>query len=183
MIKSVAQGIPTYIMGVFKLPASVCEDLSRLVRNLWWGAKEGKRKTHWKSWDKVCESKSRGGLGFRDFRLFNQALLSRQAWRLLTGPESLCAQVIKAKYYPNGAVVDMVFTGNASPTWQAITYGLDLLKRGIIWRVGTGEQIRIWRDPWIPRPHSFRPISMRGNCRLRRVSELLDDHGRWHLNP
>ncbi|KAI4977715.1 hypothetical protein ZWY2020_014269 [Hordeum vulgare] len=149
MIKSVAQGIPTYIMGVFKLPASMCEDLTQLVRNFWWGAKYGKRKTHWKSWEKVCDPKSRGGLGFRDFRLFNQALLARQAWRFLTRPNSVCAQVIKAKYYPNGALEDTVFTGNASSTWQAITYGLQLLKNGLIWRVGNGEYIRIWRDPWI----------------------------------
>jgi hypothetical protein len=36
-------------MGVFKLPMSMCDDLTRIVRNYWWGAKEGKRKTHWKS--------------------------------------------------------------------------------------------------------------------------------------
>ena len=44
MIKSVAQAIPTYITGVFKLPASVCDDLTRLVQNFWWGSKMGKGK-------------------------------------------------------------------------------------------------------------------------------------------
>ena len=33
MIKVVAQAIPTYIMGVFKLPMSVCDDLNRMVQN------------------------------------------------------------------------------------------------------------------------------------------------------
>jgi hypothetical protein len=28
LIKSVAQAIPTYIMGVFKLPSSMCEDIT-----------------------------------------------------------------------------------------------------------------------------------------------------------
>jgi hypothetical protein len=32
LIKSVAQAIPTYTMGVFKLPSSTCEELSRLIR-------------------------------------------------------------------------------------------------------------------------------------------------------
>ncbi|XP_073351694.1 uncharacterized protein [Aegilops tauschii subsp. strangulata] len=31
MIKAVAQAIPTYMMGVFKLPMSVCDDLNRMV--------------------------------------------------------------------------------------------------------------------------------------------------------
>jgi hypothetical protein len=62
-------------------------------------------------------------MGFRDFRVFNQALLARQAWRLITNPDSLCARVLKAKYYPVGQLQDTVFTGNASTTWQAIQYG------------------------------------------------------------
>jgi hypothetical protein len=32
LIKSVAQAIPTYTMGVFKLPSSTCEDFTKLIR-------------------------------------------------------------------------------------------------------------------------------------------------------
>jgi hypothetical protein len=73
----------------------------------------------------------KGGLWFRDFRLFSQALLAQQAWRLLSNPNSLCVQVLKARYYPDGRLEDTVFSGNASPTWQAIQYGLELLKKGL----------------------------------------------------
>lgn len=109
MIKTVAQAIPIYIMGVFKLPESVLEDLTRLTRNFWWGVENRKRKTHWIAWDKLTCSKDRGGMGFRDMKLFNQALLARQAWRLIEKPDSLCARVLKARYYPNGCLGDMVF--------------------------------------------------------------------------
>lgn len=130
LVKSVLQAIPTYMMGVCKLPCSVCDDLTQLVRNFWWGSKQGQRKTHWLAWDKIIEPKGKGGLGFRDFRLFNQALLAREAWHLLTNPVSLCSQVLKAKYYPNGSLEDTIFAGNASPTWHAIQHGLELLKKG-----------------------------------------------------
>jgi hypothetical protein len=53
LIKAIAQAIPTYVMGVFKLPASLWEELTKLVHDYWWGAKQGKRKTHWLSWDKL----------------------------------------------------------------------------------------------------------------------------------
>ena len=111
--------------------------------------------------------KCKGGAGFRDFRLFNQALLAQQAWRLLTRPDSLCARLLKSKYYPNGKLEDTVFPGNASSIWTAVGHGLDLLKKGLIWRVGDGKSIRMWRDSWIPRPFSYRPISPQGLCRLR----------------
>ena len=100
---------------------------------------------HWRGWEHLLQPKDRGGLGFRDFRMFNQALLAHQAWRLLKKPESLCAQVLKARYYPMGNLEDTVSPGNASPTWQAICHGLDLLKKGLLWRVGDGASIRVWR--------------------------------------
>jgi hypothetical protein len=121
-IKVVIQAIPTYIMGMFKLPGSLCEDLTILVRNYWWGVENGKRKAHWISCAKMKKPKNQGDLGFRDMRVFNQALLARQAWRLLAFPDSLCAQVLKARYYPNGELIDTVFTGNPSSTWTAISF-------------------------------------------------------------
>uniref|UniRef100_A0A453J4P8 RNase H type-1 domain-containing protein n=1 Tax=Aegilops tauschii subsp. strangulata TaxID=200361 RepID=A0A453J4P8_AEGTS len=128
----------------------------------------------------LVQPKSKGGAGFRDFRIFNQALLARQAWRLIYKPDSLCAQVLKARYYPNGNIQDTVFSGNASSSSQAISYGLDLLKKGLIWRVGNGRSIRVWRDNWIPRPFSYKPITLQGRCRIRFVSDLLNNNGSWN---
>jgi hypothetical protein len=59
----------------------VCDDLTRLIQNYWWGVEQGKLKKHWVSWPKIIRSKYQGGMGFRDKRLYNQALLARQAWR------------------------------------------------------------------------------------------------------
>jgi hypothetical protein len=64
--------------------------------------------------DNFTQPKSHGGLGFWNFRVFNQALLAKQACRLITKPDSLCARVLKAKYYPNRALHDTVFTANSS---------------------------------------------------------------------
>lgn len=75
--------MPTYMMGVFKLPMSLCDDLNRMIRNFRWGLKEEKQKTHWMAWQKIQKQKQGGDLGFRDFRVFNHALLARQAWCLI----------------------------------------------------------------------------------------------------
>jgi hypothetical protein len=89
--------------------------------------------------------------------------------------------LLKAKYYPNGSLTDTVFTGNGSPTWSAIEYGLQLLKKGIIWRVGNGAAIRAWRDPWIPREGGYQPRTAQGRCRYRWVSDFLLHNGEWNM--
>jgi hypothetical protein len=151
LVKSVAQAISTYAMSAFKFSAGLCDELSQIIRNFWWGDENDRKKFHWMAWDKMTMPKSHGGIGFRDMRVFNQALLARQAWIILAYPESLCARLLKAKYYPAGDLTNTVFGHNVSPCWQGITHGLELLKKGIIWRIGTGTKIRIWRDNWLPR--------------------------------
>ena len=177
LIKSVAQSIPTYSMACFKLPRGLCEHINGLLRKFWCGSKQGQRKPAWVSWRTMRKPKFMGGLGFRDIELFNLALLSRQVWRLLQEPDTLSARVLKARYYSDGCLEDTVFSGYASPTWQAIQYGLNLLKKGIIWRVGEGQNIHIWRDRWVPREPSRQPITLQGTCWLRRVAELLEADG------
>ena len=137
LIKSVAQALPTYIMRVFKLPYSGCDDLTRMVRNFYWGSEKGKRKVHWKGWDNLMQPKERGEIGFRDFRVFNQALLARQAWRILQVPMTSSARVIKAKYFPTVSLLEADLGSNPSQIWRAILDGRDALSKGLIRRIGT----------------------------------------------
>jgi len=75
LIKAVAQALPTYIMSVFKLPLGLCDDLTSIIRDFWWGVENGRRKTAWIAWDAMLLKKCCGGMGFQDLRLFNQAML------------------------------------------------------------------------------------------------------------
>lgn len=146
-----------------------------MVRSFWWGASKGKQKLTGRRGKHMIQPKACGGLGFKDFRFFNQAMFARQAWRILSNPGSLCPQVLKARYFPEGHMEDMVFGSNASQRWQSIVHGLELLKRGLVWRIGNGSSVRIWRDSWIPHPVGRPPIPQQGRCHLQRVSELLNE--------
>lgn len=134
-VKSVVQALPCFIMGMFLLSKGFCDRYEKMVRDFWWGDEDGHRKVHWMSWENMVRPKCVGRIGFRYMHLFNLALLAKQGWRLLQNPNSLCERVIKSKYYPHENLLDTVFASDASPVWRGIEEGLDLLKKGLIWRV------------------------------------------------
>jgi hypothetical protein len=128
----------------------------------------------------MTKPKNYGGLGFKDLRLFNQVLLAHQAMRLISYSDSLCCQVLKAKYFHNSNLLDMAPVGEASITWWTIEYGVELLKHGAINRIGDGESTRIWHDNWIPRMPNMKPYRPVRACRLRQVSHLMKrDSNEW----
>jgi hypothetical protein len=47
LIKSVAQSLPTFSMSCFKLPRGLCQYMDSVIREFWWGSKNGKRKVAW----------------------------------------------------------------------------------------------------------------------------------------
>jgi len=102
LLKSNAQAVTTYPMSCFKLPANVCKKMRKYITNYWWGSSIDSNKIHWQRWSKLTRTKADGGMGFRDLPLFNQALLGKQGWQLMMRPDSLCARVLKGKYYPHG---------------------------------------------------------------------------------
>ena len=66
LIKVVAQAIPTYFMSCFRLLDSLCDELTSMIRNFWWGQKQDeKKKMAWLSWDKMYVPKACGGMGFK----------------------------------------------------------------------------------------------------------------------
>lgn len=77
LTKSVAQAVHVYSMSCFKLPRGLCQHINSHIKKFWWAAKMVKEKTTWVSWEEMTKAKYLGGLGFRDFELFNLALLAR----------------------------------------------------------------------------------------------------------
>jgi len=133
------------------------------------------------SWEKLTRSKKNGVLGFQDLHLFNLAMLSRQAWRLLTSPNTLCGQVLKAIYFPNSDILHCVSRDGISYSSRSILRGVDLSK-GVIWRIGNGKKGKIWQDQWLPKSSTRNPSTRKPSrsCVLTGVSELIDPiTGEW----
>jgi hypothetical protein len=90
------------LYSVFQLPLALCDSMTSIIIEFWWGTENGKRKMVWAAWESLVQKKCHGGLGFKDLRLFNQELVARQAWRIIDNSDSLCIHLLRARYFPRG---------------------------------------------------------------------------------
>lgn len=100
LIKAIIQAIPSYVMGCFRLPNAICDHIKSLTARLFWSGNAQEWKMHWLNSKKLTTSKKKGGLGFHMSMAFNQHLLAKQWWRMLTFSNSLITKVLKSKYFP-----------------------------------------------------------------------------------
>ena len=123
-------------------------------------------------------------MGFRNLQAFNLTMLANQGWRLLSNPQSLIARIYKARYYPNGDVLNSKFGCNPSYAWHSIFQALEVIRKGTRWRVGNGQLIHIWEDKWLPTPSTYKVITPpRPINDFPMVSSLIDSETRrWKSN-
>ena len=110
---------------------------------------------------------------------FNQALVAKQGWRLLQYPHLLVTKVLKARYFQKSDFLRAQTGHNPSYIWRSILWGRHVLQKGIRWRIGNGEQILICKDNWIPRPETFRPLSIQNLPAEATVSEFINAENQW----
>ncbi|KAM6570590.1 hypothetical protein CsatB_018575 [Cannabis sativa] len=79
------------------------------------------------SWKRLCGHKDKDGMGFRNLRDFNLALLG---WGLLINPDSLVSNVFEARYFPQGSFLTATIGSNPSFVWRSMLEAQTLVKKG-----------------------------------------------------
>ncbi|GKV42979.1 hypothetical protein SLEP1_g50328 [Rubroshorea leprosula] len=197
LLNSVLSNIPVYLMSVHLLPKGVILSLDKIRRNFLWGGEEGKRKTSWVCWDMVCKSKMEGGLGVKELRSFNLALLGKWWSRLASGNNGLFCRIIEGKY---GSVDShwlewVQENGLKGSSWWRNICKLDHIaqnKRGWLsdgfnLKMGEGNTVRFWKDMWTGNqsladqfPALFR-VSSRKEDRICNMGEWRDGKWEWFV--
>ena len=166
-------------MSCFWLPNRLIKEIEVLIRRFWWGQGGNKGKMQWLPWHILCKPKSRGGIGLRDLGFFNEALLAKQVWRLMNNLSSLFSKVFKSKYFPCCSILEAQPNTKRSYAWRSILSARDLIIKGSVWRVGTGSDIRIWGDRWLPGFQNHCIISPPPtNTPISHVTHLIDSYMR-----
>ncbi|GKU86994.1 hypothetical protein SLEP1_g1457 [Rubroshorea leprosula] len=198
LLNAVLTSLPVFSMSVHLLPRGLILSLDKIRRNFLWGGGESKRKINWVSWDKVCKSKNEGGLGVKDLRNFNLALLGKWWSRLARGDEGLVYKVIYHKYgRPEGSWIEWVNgNGHRGSMWWRNICRIDhtdlcntgWLSGGFRLNMGDGCLVNFWKDNWTgdqPLANRFPRLFLVSTDKDKRISQMgtwREDKWQWTLH-
>jgi len=193
LLKSVFTAIPLFYLSVFKAPATVHDRISSLQRKFLWAWGKETKTISWVSWKNVCRPQEEGGLGIKEIRSFNTALLAKWKWRIMSDEGGKWKDILLSKYGTETG------RGKVRQRYQS-WWWKDLAKvcgegveeewfhKAILWKVGDGGLVRFWEDTWLqnnslkvlyPRLYS---LSLDQGKKVEEVGGWEDGRWRWRLN-
>ncbi|GAV77912.1 zf-RVT domain-containing protein, partial [Cephalotus follicularis] len=162
LIKAILASMQVYWCSMFLLPVSIVKECERVLRKFLWGS-HGRGKVKWSS---VCKPLMEGGLGIKDLKTWNKALLLKQVWNVLK-EQSLWARwchayLIKKSNFPIG-------------------------KEHLVYRCERGDKFSLWFDSWmhgetVHALYGHRVIYDAGLGKSALVKEVICE-GRWCWPP
>jgi hypothetical protein len=150
LIKSTLSNLPTYLLSLFPIPASVAKRIESIQCGFLWGGIGDEFKFHLVNWSKVCSPIKEGGLGIRNLRCFNRALLGKWLWRFASEPKAWWRKVVVAKYgSERGGWCSQVRAGSHGwGFWKFISKDWHHFSSHIRFILGKGSRISFWEESW-----------------------------------
>nr|XP_048317975.1 uncharacterized protein LOC125418473 [Ziziphus jujuba var. spinosa] len=183
LIKSVVSAVPLYAMAAFKFPIGWCREIERKASSFLWNKRSNEKHYVPIAWSRIFKPKFAGDLGLHRLQDMNLALLGKLGWLLATNSDKLWVKSLKAKYFAGKNFMKCTKTKNSSPAWHGILRSRTVLAKGLCYRVGKGNNINIWEDPWVPNNPNFLPIpaSAEVTREFGMVDSLKSRNGCWDL--
>jgi hypothetical protein len=147
LINSVLASILIYQTSTLLAPKSIVNQIDVLLRRfLWEGGKNGERKIHLVSWDKVKAPKREGGLQIRDVSMQNLAMGGKILWSMINGKASWSTKALWKKYFlgHKERCLDWPpMTMKGSPIFNLFFKARELLISKLYWIPKNGKKIKI----------------------------------------
>jgi len=98
LINSVIFGMFNYWASIFLLPKTELEKIASICRNYLWGGTEENTKAPYISWANTCNAKKNGGLGLKDYTVWNKASIAKLVWAIATKKDVLWVKWVHDRY-------------------------------------------------------------------------------------
>jgi hypothetical protein len=147
----VLEAIPVYWMSLSWIPKGILEKERRMSSYLWRGESEN-RVLPWVHWERIAKPKALGSWGLKNIFLFSKTLAAKSVWRLIS-TTSLWTKVTQQKYVAPLSILEWIRSPGSRTTgisvmWKAVQRAFDVVGNSLTWQVGSGNSLRIRRDPW-----------------------------------
>ncbi|XP_073355270.1 uncharacterized protein [Aegilops tauschii subsp. strangulata] len=128
-------------------------------------------------------SSRNGAFKFLKYRLWSKiqgwiekslSTVGKEGWRILQQPDSLSARILKGVCFPNSSILHAQVGSHPSQIWRSIMEGVEVLKLGLIKRIGNGESTDVWTENWIPSNEMLRPYGCRVQNPMRLAADYID---------
>ena len=156
MLKYVLNSMYVYALSFFKALSGILSSLESIFKNFFWGGCEDNRKIPWIAWNTICLQKEQGGLGVRQLREFNLALLGKWCWRLMVDRGGLWYRVLVARYGETEGRLE-VGSRSASYWWREVAKIRDgvgedeggWFSERVSRKLGDETSTLFWYDRWL----------------------------------
>lgn len=150
-------------MCTLKLHVAVTDHIDKLSRAaLWRGREMDARGKALVAWEKCIIPRDKGGLGIKNIKLQNEALLLKHLDKFYNRKDIPWVKLIWQKYYSEGQVPHET-TVKSSFWWRDIMSYSDHYKGIAQCKIGDGKTVMLWSDLWnghylqqeLPRLYSY----------------------------
>jgi hypothetical protein len=163
MVDSTVSSVPIYSLCSVKMHATNINSIDRARKHgLWRGSDIAGKGKPLVAWDKVTTPKGKGGLGLKNLRLMNEALLLKHMHKFYNKEDVPWVQLIWNTHFLDGQILHA--SAERGSFWLR-----DIMKlwdhfRGIASAtIGPGDMVLLWGDVWnghhlmseLPRIYSF----------------------------
>ncbi|CAN1840218.1 LINE-1 retrotransposable element ORF2 protein [Linum perenne] len=119
LVNSVLMSLSQFWMSVFSLPLSVIKRIQQLCSSYLWGGDDVSSKKAKVAWTEITYPKREGGLGLRDMKMWNQALIFRLLWDVFASQGSIWVAWLRL-YRVKGRNFATLSTGSGSWVWRRL---------------------------------------------------------------
>nr|KAJ0210789.1 hypothetical protein LSAT_V11C400156960 [Lactuca sativa]KAJ0211396.1 hypothetical protein LSAT_V11C400156890 [Lactuca sativa] len=118
------------------------------MKNFLWDYDESKKGRAKVAWSSICKPVEHGGLGLRNLRAWNKAILSKRIWMIISNYDSLRVKWINIYVLKGRCFWDAEEKQDLSWSWRNLIRLRPNFRNHFCTKVGNGANTFMWYDDW-----------------------------------